>query len=261
MDFIEGLPKSKGKTVIWVVVDRLTKYAHFIGVAHSYTATDIAKLFMEHVFRLHGMPEDIVSDRDLVFTSRLWQELFSMSGVTLSISTAYHPQSDGQTEVVSRCLETYLRCFCSDSQKDWSYYLATTEWWYNTIFHSSIQTTPYEALYGQPPPLHLPYMAGDLAMEEVDKSLLTREFKYQLLQYHLQRAQHRMADQANKHRTRITTMYLIWSLFWPNRFDFEDSEDDSDDDVSPKKMGYVAIPTKVVDTELKKAAAPAKEVV
>lgn len=182
------------------MVDRLTKYAHFIGVAHPYSANDIAMLFMEHVFKLHGMPEDIVSDRDLIFTSKLWRELFSMSGVALSTSTAYHPQSDGQTEVVNRCLETYLRCFCSDSQKDWYSYLAAAEWWYNTTFHSSIQTTPYEALYGQPSLLHLPYMEGDSAIEEVDKSLLTREFKYQLLQYHLQRAQQRMNGQANKHR-------------------------------------------------------------
>lgn len=128
MDFIKGLPKSHGKSVIWVVVDRLTKYAHFIGVSHPYSVGDIAKLFMENVFKLHGMPEDIVNDRDPIFTSKLWQELFSMHGVTLSTSTAYHPQSDGQTEVVNRCLETYLRCFCSDSQKDWFSYLETTKW-------------------------------------------------------------------------------------------------------------------------------------
>ncbi|XP_019253895.1 PREDICTED: uncharacterized protein LOC109232588 [Nicotiana attenuata] len=201
MDFIEGLPKSQGKSVIWVVVDRLTKYAHFIGVSHPYSASDIARLFMDHVFKLHGMPEDIVSDMDPVFTSKLWQELFSMHGVTLSTSTAYHPQSDSQTEVVNRCFETYLRCFCSDSQKDWFSYLAVAEWWYNTTFHSSIQTTPYEALYGQPPPLHLPYIAGDSVVEEVDRSMITRELKFQLLKYHLQRAQQRMTIQANRHRS------------------------------------------------------------
>ncbi|XP_060178356.1 uncharacterized protein LOC132608338 [Lycium barbarum] len=201
MDFIDGLPKSKGKTVIWVVVDRLTKYAHFVGLSHPYSASEIAKLFMENIYKLHGMPEDIISDRDPVFTSKLWQELFSILGVTLNTSTAYHPQTDGQTEVINRCLETYLRCFCSESQKDWYSYLATAEWWYNTTFHNSIQTTPYEALYGQPPPMHLPYIAGESGMKEVDRSLLTREFKNQLLQFHLKRAQQRMMDQANKHRS------------------------------------------------------------
>lgn len=106
-----------------------------------------------------------------------------------------------QTEVINRFLETYLRCFCYDLQSDWCSYLSYAEWWYNTIFHSSIQTTPYEALYGQPPPLHLPYVAGDSVIEEVDMSLLTREFKLQLLKHHLQRAQQRMTLQANKHRS------------------------------------------------------------
>lgn len=123
MEFIEGFPKSLGKTVIWVVVDRLTKYAHFIALSHPYSASDITKLFMENIFKLHGMPEDIVSDRDHVFTSKLWQELFLMQGVTLSTSTAYHPQYDGQTEVLNRCLETYLRCFALTHQ-----HLGLTTW-------------------------------------------------------------------------------------------------------------------------------------
>ncbi|XP_019257786.1 PREDICTED: uncharacterized protein LOC109236005 [Nicotiana attenuata] len=177
MDFIEGLPKSKEKSVIWVVVDRLTKYAHFLGLSHPYTASSLAQVFFDQIYKLHGVPEDIISDRDPIFTSKIWQELFAMFGVTLNASTAYHPQMDGQTEVVNRCLETYLKCFCSDSQSDWFQYLAAAELWYNTAFHSAIQCSPYEALYGQPPPLHLPYMAGDSAVEEVDRSLLTREFK------------------------------------------------------------------------------------
>lgn len=129
-----------------------------------------------------------------------------MLGATLSTFTAYHSQRDTQIEVVNRCLETYHRCFCSDSQRDWFSYLVAAKWWHNTTFYSLIQTTPYEALYGQPPPLHLPYAAGDSGMEEVDRSLLTREFKFQLLQYHLQRAQHRMVTQANKHRLDMCSM-------------------------------------------------------
>lgn len=114
MDFIDGLPKSKGKSVIWVVVDRLTKYADFVGLSHRYTASSLAQVFFDQIYKLHGMPEDIISGRDPIFTSKIWQELFAMFGVTLNTSTAYHPQTDGQTDVVNRCLETYLRCFCSD---------------------------------------------------------------------------------------------------------------------------------------------------
>ncbi|KAH0720072.1 hypothetical protein KY284_005102 [Solanum tuberosum] len=94
--------------------------------------------------------------------------------VTLSTSTTYHPQSDGQTEVLNRTLETYLRCYCSNNQAYWSSYLPLAEWWYNTTFHSTIQITPYEVLYGQPPPLHLPYVSGEVADEEVDMSMLNR---------------------------------------------------------------------------------------
>lgn len=179
------------------MVDRLTKYAHFVGLSHPYSAYDIAKLFIDHIYKLHGMPEDIVSDSDLIFTSKVWQEIFSMLGVTLNTSTSYHPQTDGNTEVINRCLETYLRCFCSDSQTDWFIYLAAAEWWYNTTFHTSIQVTPYEELYGRPPPIHLPYVAGDSSLKEVDRSLLTREFKSQLLRYHIARAHHRMVEHAN----------------------------------------------------------------
>jgi hypothetical protein len=98
MDFVEGLPKSKGKNVILVIVDRLTKYAHFFVLAHPYSAQDVAKLFMDNIKKLHGLPNSIVSDRDTIFTSKFWQELFSSLNIQLHLSSAHHPESDGQTE-------------------------------------------------------------------------------------------------------------------------------------------------------------------
>lgn len=103
MDFIDGLPLSDGKSVILVVVDRLSKSAHFVALKHPYSAIYVAQAFLDNVFKLHEMPQSIVSDRDTVFTSDVWQELFKLQGCTLNLFTAYHPQSDGQTEVVNRC--------------------------------------------------------------------------------------------------------------------------------------------------------------
>ena len=105
MDFIEGLPKSQLKSIILVVVDRLTKYVHFIALSHPYTASKVASVYMQFVFKLHGMPAFVVSDRDPIFTSHFWRELMKIQGVDLVMSSAYHPQIDGQTEVVNRSLK------------------------------------------------------------------------------------------------------------------------------------------------------------
>ena len=117
MDFIEGLPKSNGYNVILVVVDRLTKYAHFIPMKHPYTASTIAQAFLDNVVKLHGLPNSIISDRDTVFVSHFSTQLFKLYKVNLTLSTAYHPQTDGQTERVNQCLEMFLRCSVQDSPK------------------------------------------------------------------------------------------------------------------------------------------------
>jgi hypothetical protein len=116
MDFIVGLTKLGNKSVIMVVVVCLSKYVHFCALQHSFTTSTIAQIFLDNSFKLHGMAHSIVSDCDPTFTNTFWQELFRLEGIQLHLNIAYHPQTDGQTEVVNKCLETYLRFFASDRQ-------------------------------------------------------------------------------------------------------------------------------------------------
>lgn len=174
MDFITHLPSSHGKTVIWVIVDRLTKFAHFLALPSNYTAQSLATLFSTEIYKLHSLPRAIVSDRDPLFLSQFWKAFFSEQKTTLSYSSAYHPQSDGQTEVLNRCLEAYLRCFVSDEPQKWCQFLHLGELWYNTSFHSSINMTPFEALYGRKPPSIPPYNSGSTKIAALDEMLHQR---------------------------------------------------------------------------------------
>jgi len=146
LDFMTGLPKSKGYEAIFVVVDRLSKYSHFILLKHPYTAKSIAELFVKEIVRLHGIPKSLISDRDPLFVSHFWLELFKLQGTKLQMSFSYHPETDGQTEVINRYLESYLRCFALDQPRTWSNWLFWAEFWYNTTYHVSIGKTPFEVV-------------------------------------------------------------------------------------------------------------------
>lgn len=152
MDFITELPKSRGNEVIWVVVDRFSRYSHFIALSHPITAKSLSLEFFEQVYKLHGLPETIVSARDSLFLREFWQNLFKLSGTRLHLST-YHPQTygSGSTERVNQCVEQYLRSMTSEVPRNWSAWLAATEWWYNTTFHTALNATPYQVVYGTKP--------------------------------------------------------------------------------------------------------------
>jgi hypothetical protein len=204
MDFIEGLPSSNGYSVIMVVVDRLTKYAHFVALKHPFSAATVAKAFITNVVRLHGIPTSIVSDRDKVFLSSFWQALFQLQGTQLCMSSSYHPQSDGQTEVMNRTLEQYLRCFTGDQPRKWVEWLSWAEYSYNTATHSSTKLTPFEAVYGTPPPTLLTYVPGTSRIQAVDECLRDRDAILKDLRHNLQLAQNRMKCQADQHRRDIS---------------------------------------------------------
>ncbi|MCH88801.1 transposon Tf2-1 polyprotein, partial [Trifolium medium] len=203
MDFITGLPNSGGFSVIMVVIDRLTKYSHFIAQKADYSSKSVAEAFMLNVAKLHGIPKSIVSDRDKVFTSGFWQQLFKLQGTSLAMSTAYHPQTDGQSEILNKCVEMYLRCFTFQHPKQWFKILAMAEYWYNTSFHISAGMTPFRALYGRDPPAIVRYIPQSQDVPTVTEQLLQRDVIMKQLKENLLRAQQLMKHHADKKRTHV----------------------------------------------------------
>jgi hypothetical protein len=201
MDFIEGLPRSGRFNCILVVVDKFSRFAHFIPLAHPFSASTVAATFMDTVYKLHGMPEQIISDRDKIFNSLFWRQLFDLTGTTLSMSSSYHPETDGQTERVNQCLEGYLRCFAHACPTKWLQWLALAEFWYNTSLHSALGKTPFEVLYGRSP-RHLGISDDSTcSVPNLESWMNERQLMQDLLRQHLERVRLRMKHQADKKRT------------------------------------------------------------
>jgi len=151
MDFITDLPKSDGYDTILVVIDRLTKMSHFIPCAKDPDAQQFANLFMKEIIRLDGQPHDIITDRGTLFTSDLWKETTGKLGIERRLSTAFHPQTDGQTERTNAILEQYLRVYINYQQDDWCGYLPLAEFAYNNGYQETIKNTHFFANYGTNP--------------------------------------------------------------------------------------------------------------
>ena len=148
MDFIVGMPRiQKHHDVIWVIADRLTKWAHFLAPKTIFNAEQLAELYVKEIVRLHGMPLSIVSDRDTKFISKLWQGFQSVMGTELCLSTAFHPQTDGQSESSIQTLEE--RACALEYAGNWDHNLPLVDFAYNNSYHSSIDMAPCEALYGR----------------------------------------------------------------------------------------------------------------
>jgi hypothetical protein len=201
LDFIEGLPHSEHANCILVVVDKFSKYGHFLILSHPFTAARVARVFLEHIYKLHGLPTNIISDRDRIFTSTFWQNLFRLTDTKLCMSSAYHPQSDGQTERLNQCLETFLRCFVHTCPSKWSQWISVDEYWYNTSFHSALGRSPFEVLYGYKPKHFGLSAASVTSVPELNEWMQEREVMNKVIQLHLQRACDRMKRQADKKRT------------------------------------------------------------
>jgi hypothetical protein len=150
MDFVTGLPRtSVGYDAIWVIVDRLAKVTQFIPIKKTYSVQRLAKLYIKEIVALYGIPNNIVSDRDPRFVSRFWKSLHKALGTKLSFSTAYHPQTDGQSERTIQVLEYMLHASSLEFKESWDELLPLVKFAYNNSYQSSIKMAPYEALYGR----------------------------------------------------------------------------------------------------------------
>ncbi|GKA50365.1 putative reverse transcriptase domain-containing protein [Tanacetum coccineum] len=150
MDFVTKLPRtSSGHDTIWVIMDRLTKSAHFLPMCEDYKMDRLARLYLNEIVARHGVPISIISDRDSRFTSRFWQSMQEALGTRLDMSMAYHPQIDGQSERTIQTLEDMLRACVLDFGGSWDVHLPLVEFSYNNSYHSSVRCAPFEALYGR----------------------------------------------------------------------------------------------------------------
>ncbi|KAJ9516510.1 hypothetical protein QJQ45_011138 [Haematococcus lacustris] len=206
MDLITQLPSTAaGHDAIVVFVDKLTKMIHAVPTTTTVTAPILARIFFDHVFRLHGLPKVIVSDRDPRFTAAFWKELFHLTGTHLNMSTANHPQTDGQTERANRTLEDMLRNFVSPHHDDWDTHLTAAEFAYNSSVHAATGFTPFHLNSGQQAhtPLSLSAPASHVApadKESAQAFLQRMAADITAATHHLHNAQERATKYANAKR-------------------------------------------------------------
>ena len=202
MDFVVQLPETaRGHDAIMVIVDKLTKYAHFLPTTTTATASDSARLYVDSIFAFHGLPKRIVSDRDAKFKSNFWQGLMAMLGTQLSMSTAFHPETDGQTERTNRTLEQMLRFYVNYKQDNWDLLLPVLQFAVNNAEQASTGHTPFFLNHGRHPnlphtlvkPDHSPVPAAEEFVREISGVL-------EVVKDNLHRAQVRQAKYADVHR-------------------------------------------------------------
>ena len=203
MDFVTGLPRTRKKDAIWVIVDRLTKSAHFIPMSLTDSMEHLALLFRNEIFVRHGAPVSITSDRDPRFVSRFWRHFHKSFGTKLQFSTAYHPQTDGQSERTIQTLEDMLRASVVDFGLDWDGHLPLIEFAYNNSYHSSIGMPPYEALYGRR--CRTPISWDEVGERKVENAVLVQATidKIKLIRERLKTAQSRQKSYADCRRRHL----------------------------------------------------------
>jgi hypothetical protein len=213
MDFIVDLPKVNQFDAILVVVDRFSKQAHFIPCNKKVTAQELAKIYIENVFKLHGIPSDIVSDRGPIFTSNFWREFSKLLNIELNFSSAFHPESDGQTERVNQILEQYLRCYLDYQQTNWIDLLPLAEFSYNNAEHNSTKRSPFFTNYGYNPILDFSCDLTDCSVPGVEERFKMLQENFEIVKTELNLAQQVHKRFADAHRSPAPD-FIVGSKAW-----------------------------------------------
>uniref|UniRef100_A0A671KHG3 Gypsy retrotransposon integrase-like protein 1 n=1 Tax=Sinocyclocheilus anshuiensis TaxID=1608454 RepID=A0A671KHG3_9TELE len=199
IDFITDLPPSDHHTTILVIIDRFSKSCRLIPLPKLPTAMETAQALFQHVFRIYGLPEDIVSDRGTQFTSQVWKAFCNQLDINVSLTSGYHPEANGQVERLNQEIGRYLRSYCSREQHRWSEFLPWAEYAQNSLIHSSTGLTPFQCVLGFQPPL-FPWSGEPSSVPAVDDWIQRSERVWDSAHVHLQRAVRTQEFQANRRR-------------------------------------------------------------
>ena len=245
MDFITPLPTTKnGKTGILNVVCKLSKMIRLISLPKNTDAHTVARLFKQHVYRNHGLPSKIISDRDSIFMSKFWKSLFTSLGTKLSPSSAYHPQTDGQTEIANRKVEEMIRAFANFRKDNWDEHLVDFEVAYNSAVHSTTLCTPFFINYGiHPRTIPLETLATDNPTVDEFLQATVSSAKFSVENIHLQNE--RMAEYAN--RSRRDHQFKVGDYVWLSTKNLSIEDGSGIKKLHPKFCGPFLIKEKIND--------------
>ncbi|KAI4898691.1 hypothetical protein NFI96_020791 [Prochilodus magdalenae] len=247
VDFVTDLPNSKGNTVILTIIDRFSRGVRFIPFPQLPTAFQTAECLFNHVFRLFGVPEDIVSDRGTQFTSQVWTAFMERLGVSVSLTSGYHPQSNGQCERMNQELGKFLRIYCHDNQVDWSVYLPWAEMAQNSLVSSSTSMTPFQCMLGYQPPL-MPWSGQSSDVPSVEHWMRRSEEVWEQTHQRIETVLRRHKHHADRRRGN-TPSYAPGDRVWLSTRDFRLPEGSKK--LNPKYIGPFRILCKINDVTYK----------